>query len=303
MKKILLILLVLLFPITLAAQDKAADLGLSQTDILFSVARDQLVKDQPVQIYAKIHNHGQRDATGQVVFYSNDVQIGEAQPVSVRAGGLADEVFVDWIVPAESFEVKVVITNINPSDEKPANNQAKTGLINPLAEPVETEAEPEVPETSEPEKPADFDIPETDGMEVVRGFQVDGKFIYSIAIKSQKLGWGHYDFTFVTNEPDFDVSQIEFEWDYGDGKISTVNGEHKYVDAGTYHVKLSLKGPFSNTLTDVTTIYVPFWSGYNIGLWSLIVLVGLISFGLWYMWKMKFRAMWHDIMGKNKEEK
>jgi hypothetical protein len=111
------------------AQTPEYDLGISAGDIFFS--KSVLISNQAVRIYAAVRNYGTRDVTGSAMFYAGPNLIGESQVVSVRAGGYSDEVFVDWVIPEGSFNIRVDIKGQMPRDENPANDSALTVLFYP----------------------------------------------------------------------------------------------------------------------------------------------------------------------------
>lgn len=124
-----LVLSLAVFGQAAAAQTLTYDLGISSGDIFF--ASSPLIVGQPIRLYAAIHNYGTKDVLGYAQFFAGTTLIGESQVVSVRAGGLSDEVFVDWVVPSGSFNVRVDIKGQSPRDENPANDSALTGLFYP----------------------------------------------------------------------------------------------------------------------------------------------------------------------------
>src|SRR5512145_2951307 len=109
-----------------AAYAYTHDLGLTSSDIFFSKASTQLIAGQKVRVYSKITNYGSKDVVAHVVFYRGATEIiGKTQPISVRAGGELDEVFIDWTVPADPFVITVEIVAAEPGDEHVANNVAQ----------------------------------------------------------------------------------------------------------------------------------------------------------------------------------
>jgi hypothetical protein len=126
---VVIFLALILTPHTSRAQSLDYDLGLQASDVRFS---GELVAGQKRRVYAAIHNHGKQDMTGYVRFYQGQEYIGDSQVVSVVAGGLPDEVFVDWIVPQGSFNIKTEIREQDPFDENPSNDSAITSLFVPL---------------------------------------------------------------------------------------------------------------------------------------------------------------------------
>lgn len=122
--------LLTLFSSNVQAAEYDYDLGISSQDIFFS--KSELVAGEPIRIYAAIGNFGDNDVAGYVTFYQGDILIGDSQVVSVRAGGLSDEVYVDWIVPQSTFNIRAVIQGQSPDDENPDNDVAITGLFEPI---------------------------------------------------------------------------------------------------------------------------------------------------------------------------
>ncbi|PIR93861.1 hypothetical protein COT97_04340 [Candidatus Falkowbacteria bacterium CG10_big_fil_rev_8_21_14_0_10_39_11] len=107
------------------------DVGISSQDIFFSRPFGEIVELQPIRIYARIVNWGNEDVFASVAFYGGSELIGTTQEVSVRAAGLADEVFVDWRTPVDDFYITAKIQNVRPGDQNLINNEAQTVLIRP----------------------------------------------------------------------------------------------------------------------------------------------------------------------------
>jgi hypothetical protein len=130
MKKIIFSLSILLIaPLALLAADNTYDLGIEPSDISFS---KELVAGQKVRIYAAIHNNGIEDVSGYVTFYQGDQLIGDSQVISVRAGGLADEIYVDFTVPSGSFNIRADINGQKPKDENTNNDLTVSSYFIPL---------------------------------------------------------------------------------------------------------------------------------------------------------------------------
>lgn len=125
-----LILVILLIPVVSRAAVFESDLGLRAEDI--SIVPERLIAGQSARIYAIVHNFGVKDAVGQVAFYQGPHLIGTTQPISVRAQGFADEVFVDFTIPDGSFNVLAKLDAVVPADQNPANTETVTPLITPL---------------------------------------------------------------------------------------------------------------------------------------------------------------------------
>lgn len=134
-----LIYLTVILPLLLFFFDaKAAafeyDLGLRQEDIVFSPSPEQMIAGQRARIYATVHNFGTSDMTAVVSLFHGPQLIGESQPVSVRARGFADEIFIDFTVPDGAFNILARLQNMVPADENPANDESVTPLIEPQSD-------------------------------------------------------------------------------------------------------------------------------------------------------------------------
>lgn len=130
LKKLYIFLaLLMILPLSSRAADLSYDLGISGADISFS---KELVAYQRVRVYATIHNYGQNDVAGYVTFYQGDQLIGNSQVISVRANGLADEVYVDWTVPTGNFNIRAEIKGQDPQDDNSTNDMTVTSMFIPL---------------------------------------------------------------------------------------------------------------------------------------------------------------------------
>lgn len=114
------------------AHAAASDLAIGTGSISFSTS--ELYSGDDIRIYASVRNVGDVDMSGYVLFYQGSMPIGQSQPVSLRAGGPADEVFVDFTVPYGSFNIRAVLQGSSPQDTNPANDVAVTALYKPLAD-------------------------------------------------------------------------------------------------------------------------------------------------------------------------
>ena len=106
------------------------DLGIRPEDI--TMVPEHPIAGSQARLYAMVHNFGTKDATGQVSFYQGPYLLGTSQPVSARAQGFADEVFVDFTVPEGTFNVLAKLQEVKPMDQNPANEEAVTPVITPL---------------------------------------------------------------------------------------------------------------------------------------------------------------------------
>ncbi|MBI1908054.1 hypothetical protein HYS28_01390 [Candidatus Uhrbacteria bacterium] len=113
-----------------SARAATADLSIDQGSITFSTSTFYAGDD--IRIYAKVRNVGDTDMTALVIFYQGSAVIGRTQPISLRAGGAPEEVFVDFTVPNASFNIRAVVSGAEPADENTSNNEATTLLYTPL---------------------------------------------------------------------------------------------------------------------------------------------------------------------------
>jgi hypothetical protein len=107
----------------------AVDLGVKTNSISFS---GSLVAGQTVRVYVEVTNEGSEDVDGYVAFYQGTVPIGDTRVISVRAGGVPEEVYVDFVVPRGDFNIRTEIKGTDPGDENPDNDVAITKLFSPI---------------------------------------------------------------------------------------------------------------------------------------------------------------------------
>ncbi len=108
------------------AHAATADLSITQSQITFS--KSTLYENDVVRIYARVRNLGESDMTATVFFYQGAELIGNAQPISLLAGGAPEEVFIDYTVPSGSFNIRAIIQGATPADENASNDEATTPL-------------------------------------------------------------------------------------------------------------------------------------------------------------------------------
>ncbi len=115
-----------------SARAASIDLALDANNISFSTST--LYVGDAVRIYARVRNVGDTDATAYVLFYQGGMVIGQSQPVSLRASGNPDEVFVDFMVPDGTFNIRAVLQGSTPQDTNPDNDTAITPLYSPISD-------------------------------------------------------------------------------------------------------------------------------------------------------------------------
>jgi len=112
------------------AKASIADLSLSQGSIEFS--EETLIVGDTVRVYATVKNIGDVDMSGYVTFYQGSLPIGDSQVISLRFDGSSEDVFVDFVIPAGSFNMRAEIRGTDPEDENEANNVVITQLFTPI---------------------------------------------------------------------------------------------------------------------------------------------------------------------------
>ena len=125
-------LLGLIVALPLRVHASTVDLSLDSNSISFS--ESTLYAGDTIRIYAKVRNVGDTDVSAYVLFYQGGMLIGATQPVSTRAGGNPDDVYVDFTVPTGSFNIRAVIQGSSPQDGNPANDAAQTPLYTPIVD-------------------------------------------------------------------------------------------------------------------------------------------------------------------------
>lgn len=126
----LLIIVLCAFPIVGYAATQ--DLEIRADEIRFS--KEMIVAGDRVRLYAKIFNVGTEDISGFVSFYQGSVPIGNSQVISSVAGGLPDEVFVDFMIPSSEFNIRAEIRGTDPVDQNESNNTAITRMFRPMVD-------------------------------------------------------------------------------------------------------------------------------------------------------------------------
>lgn len=121
-----------LFSSAAAAANFTYDLGVANADITFS--KGTLVAGDTVRIYGRVTNWGSKDISGYVTFYQGEQLVGNSQVVTVRPNASYDDVWVDFLVPQGSFNIRAEIKGTSPQDENPANDLALSPMFTPLAD-------------------------------------------------------------------------------------------------------------------------------------------------------------------------
>lgn len=129
MKKLLVVLILLLCPSFVFAQSQPDyDLAMKSRDLSLSIEDSNLVAGQTVRVYALVINNGRNDATGTVAFFMGQKVLGTAA-VSLRADGVQDEVFIDFVLPENDFNIMAKVVEVHPRDEVLTNNEALSRMF------------------------------------------------------------------------------------------------------------------------------------------------------------------------------
>ncbi len=113
-----------------ALESRYVDLAISRTDI--ELSKSEIMEGESFRVYATIRNLGNLDAKGRVVFFLGAEQIGEAQVISIKSGGLGDEVFVDGVAPGGTFNVRVLVICDGNADKDLTNNEMISSVVRPI---------------------------------------------------------------------------------------------------------------------------------------------------------------------------
>src|SRR6056297_2434413 len=98
------------------------DLSLDNQDIKISKDLDNLISGQDVRMYVAVMNQGEEDASGKVLYKMNGEIINIVE-VSIPAVGVYDEVYTDFVVPEQDFNMFIELKQIVPEDQNLENNQ------------------------------------------------------------------------------------------------------------------------------------------------------------------------------------
>jgi len=89
----------------------------------------QIKAGEPLRIYGTIVNVGNNDLTGYVGFYQGTFMIGEPQPFSLKANGVPEEIWVDWVPPEGTYNIMMTVLQTKPDDQNPSNNVSLTPML------------------------------------------------------------------------------------------------------------------------------------------------------------------------------
>ncbi len=105
-----------------------ADLSISGDELTLQPSSGVL-HGKVVRIYTTVRNQGDIDLIGTVKFFVDGAQIATDQPVSVKAGSIPDEVFINWTAIAGSHKVAAQIFPSEAEGDNPANNYVEQNFF------------------------------------------------------------------------------------------------------------------------------------------------------------------------------
>jgi PKD repeat protein len=120
----------LLTPSLVLAVTDGPDIGIKASDIYFS--EKVLVSGETIRLYATLQNKGNTDISGYIVFFQGDISVGSSQVVTLVSDGLDEQVWVDFTVPQNPFNIRAEIRGTDPQDVNPDNDLALTPLFTPI---------------------------------------------------------------------------------------------------------------------------------------------------------------------------
>ncbi|MEK7615015.1 MAG: PKD domain-containing protein [Patescibacteria group bacterium] len=130
MRLILLSLFTFLLILPSTANAAQADLLIGAEDIRFS--KSVLIAGDTVRLYARVHNIGQADVQGYVTFFQGSSVISTPQIISVLVDGAPEEVYIDFVVPSGTFNIRAEVRQTDPEDVNMSNNTAITQMLVPV---------------------------------------------------------------------------------------------------------------------------------------------------------------------------
>ncbi|MFA6458607.1 MAG: PKD domain-containing protein [Patescibacteria group bacterium] len=98
-----------------------ADLSVTSDELTIQPANG-VVQGKVVKIYTTVNNSGAADLIGTVKFFVDGAQIATDQPVSVKAGSVPDEVFVNWTALAGTHKIAAQIFPGDTTTDDGSNN-------------------------------------------------------------------------------------------------------------------------------------------------------------------------------------
>ena len=113
--------------LVLSANTVFADLSISNDELTMQPVSG-VIHGETVKVYMTVRNSSDRDLIGVVKFFVNGEQIAIDQPVSVKSGGVPDEVFIDWVTAFGNHKVSAQIFTVKEGDD-PANNYAEKSFF------------------------------------------------------------------------------------------------------------------------------------------------------------------------------
>ncbi|MBI4250541.1 hypothetical protein HY622_03050 [Candidatus Uhrbacteria bacterium] len=125
----LLTLFLFLSSVLPADAQQKYDYDVAATIGSISFVPPQIKAGEPLRIYGTIVNVGNNDLTGYVGFYQGTLMIGEPQLFSLKANGVPEEIWVDWVPPEGTYNIMMTVLQTKPDDQNPSNNVSLTPML------------------------------------------------------------------------------------------------------------------------------------------------------------------------------
>lgn len=128
----ILTLMLAFSPQLAVAENEQADLGFVFSNFRFS--ESPLIAGEKTRFYVTVRNFGNVDASGYVTMYVAGQIIGTSLPVQIAEGGNMDEVWFDFIVPKQRFNILLELRGVEPEDVNMSNNTYLSPLYDPIVD-------------------------------------------------------------------------------------------------------------------------------------------------------------------------
>lgn len=114
----------------ISAEEPSSDLGFVYQSFRF--AQSPLVAGEKNRFYATIRNFSDSDTSGFVTMYVAGQIVDTSVPVRLAGNGAVDEIWFDFIVPSNRFNILVELGGVDPKDSNLSNNTYLSPLYDPI---------------------------------------------------------------------------------------------------------------------------------------------------------------------------
>lgn len=145
MKKLFLFALLSIFiPLTVHAQT-TQDYDVAATVGSITFVPLEIHSGEQTRIYGSIVNVGRKDISGYIGFYQGVILLGKPQPFSLKANGVPEEFWVDWVPTEGVYNIMMTVIETDPADQNPGNNVAITRMMTITKRPPPVPLAPSAP--------------------------------------------------------------------------------------------------------------------------------------------------------------